>query len=217
MTIQPVAKRNTRDINRQIRHCLNNENAELSVGKIYKGFELLCLNKGQYSIINVLETLLKQTGRADVIISTWTAASAELTLAEKFLESEMINKLHFIVDRSFKTRQPKYFNLLKKKFGEIVSETNSHAKFILIKNNDWNIVVRTSMNFNENKRLETFEVSDDPMLYEYMAMIAADIMGVEFSYFNFELLGVDEKYSNFTPQKPTFSNALLEPSGISLL
>ena len=48
---------------------------------------------------------------------------------------------------------------------------------MLIKNNDWNIVIRTSMNLNENKRLENFEISDCEILYNYLNDICIDIMG----------------------------------------
>lgn len=183
-----------RDKNREIRHLMYGENAKKSIGEIYEGMEIFGLNKGQYSIINIIEEILKQTGKADVLISTWTAANSEIKKAEKFLDNGLINKLHFILDRSFKTRQKKYYDILMERFGDVVSETSSHCKFTLIKNDEWNIVIRTSMNLNENKRLENFEISDDENLYNYLAEIAADIMKVDFQYFRFDELGHDEKY-----------------------
>jgi len=107
-----VAKRSNRDKNREIRHLMGNENAFISIGKIYKNMEIYGLTKGQYSIINIVETILNQTGKADVIISTWTAANAEIKKAEYFLKNGNINRLHFIVDRSFPTRQPRYYKQL---------------------------------------------------------------------------------------------------------
>ena len=190
-----VAKRSNRDKNREIRHLMYGENAKKSVGTIYEGMELYGLSKGQFSIINIVEEVLKQTGTADVIISTWTAANAEIKKAEQFLDNKLINKLHFIVDRSFKTRQPKYYDMLVEKFGNVVSTTNSHSKFILIKNDNWNIVIRTSMNLNENKRMENFEI------YDYMVEIAKDVMEVDYSYFEFERLGKKEKYDKFKPER----------------
>jgi len=194
-----VAKRNNREINREVRHLMYGENAKKAIGTLQKGCEIYGLSKGQFSIINIIEEVLKQIGKADVIISTWTAANSEIKKAEKFLDNGLINKLHFIVDRSFETRQPKYYKMLIDKFGEIVSTTNSHAKFILIKNDEWNIVIRTSMNLNENKRMENFEISDCNVLYSYMSEIAKDVMNVEYSYFEFERLGKDEKYNHLKP------------------
>jgi len=194
-----VAKRNKREINREVRHIMYGENAKKAIGTLEKGCEIYGLSKGQFSIINIIEEILKQTGKADVLISTWTAANAEIKKAENFLENGTINKISFIVDRSFKTRQPKYYKMLIEKFGDIVYTTNSHAKFILIKNDEWNMVVRTSMNLNENKRLENFEISDCKVLYDYMSEIASDIMGVNYSYFEFEKLGKESKYDNLRP------------------
>lgn len=195
-----VCKRSNRDKNREIRHLMNNENAHKSIGDIYEGMEIYGLTKGQYSIINIIEHILKQTGKADVIISTWTAANAEIKKAEHFLNNGYINQLHFIVDRSFKTRQPKYYEMLNKKFGDVLSETNSHAKFVLIRNEKWNIAIRTSMNLNENKRLENFEISDDKNLADYLFMIAKDVMKDKaYSFENFKLLGKGEQYKKFKP------------------
>lgn len=189
----------TRQTNRLIRHGLGTESSDKLIGKLEPGIELFCLNKGQFSIINVIETILKQTGSANVIISTWTAANAEISIAEKFLENGNINKLHWIVDRSFKTRQPKYYDLLIEKFGDgVISETNSHAKFVLIYNDDWNIVVRTSMNLNENKRIEFFEFSDSKPLFDYVFEICSDVMGAgAYEYAKFEKLGSDKKYDDY--------------------
>lgn len=192
-----TAKRNNRDKNREIRHIMYGENAKKAIGKIYKGMEIYGLSKGQFSIINIIEEILKQTGSADVIISTWTAANAEIKKAEQFLNNKLINKLHFIVDRSFKTRQPKYYEMLIDKFGDIVSTTNSHAKFVLISNKDWKISIRTSMNLNENKRLENFEISDCEILFDYLKEICHDIMEVNYDYFQFKQLGTKDKYGKY--------------------
>jgi len=196
-----VAKRSNRDKNREIRHLLGNENAFISIGKIYKNMEIYGLTKGQYSIINIIETILNQTGKSDVIISTWTAANAEIKKAEYFLKNGNINRLHFIVDRSFPTRQPRYYKQLIDTFGDIVSLTNSHAKFVIIRNDEWNIVIRTSMNLNENKRLENFEISDDKQLVDYLLCICDDIIGKEYNFKEFELLGKGEKYNKYKVQK----------------
>ena len=95
----PACTLTTKEKNREIRHAMYGENAKRAIGKIYKGIDLHCLNKGQFSIINVIEEVLEQTGQADVIISTWTASGAEIKKAEQFLNNGKINRLNFIVDR----------------------------------------------------------------------------------------------------------------------
>lgn len=135
---------------------------------------------------------------ADVIISTWTAANVEIKNIEEFLTNGKINNLNFIVDRSFQTRQKKYYDMLLERFGDIVAETSTHAKFILIKNNEWNIVIRTSMNLNENKRMENFEISDCKVLYCYLETISKEILEQRIhSQGAFKKLGRDERYKRY--------------------
>lgn len=189
---------NRRRRNREIRHLMYGENALRAIGKIYPNMEIFGLTKGQFSIINIIEEVLKQTGVANVIISTWTAANAEIQKAESFLQNKLINQIHFIVDRSFKTRQPKYCKMLEAKFGDVISTTNSHAKFVLIENDKWKIVIRTSMNLNENKRIENFEISDDEKLLNYLKEISKEIMKEKFySFSSFKKLGKNDKYKPF--------------------
>ena len=155
-------KRTTRAANRKKRMLLQFESAAESIGNIEKGMELFGLTRGQYSFISIIEHLLNQTGPANVVISTWTAAGAELEAAKDFLKSKQIKSLRFLVDQSFPTRQPDYCKVLFKTFGkECIRMTRSHCKFALIMNDEWNLVIRTSMNLNENRRIENFEISED--------------------------------------------------------
>ena len=95
---------------------MQSEAAIKAIGGIWPGMELFGLTKGQFSFISVLDHLLSQTGPADVVISTWTAAGAEIETAKEFLENERIKSLRFLVDQSFPTRQPEYCKALLKTF-----------------------------------------------------------------------------------------------------
>jgi hypothetical protein len=114
------------------------------------------------------------------LISTWTAANADLEFAFNFLGDGRIKSLRFIVDYSFPTRQPAYCSALRERFGdEAIRLTNSHAKFVLVRNETWNLVIRSSMNLNENRRLESFEISDDPKMADYVEGIADELFALE--------------------------------------
>jgi len=135
--------------------------ASIAIGDIKKGEDTFILTYGQFSLIDALIVILHQTGEADVVISTWTAAHAHLDKAKELMTDANIRSLKLIVDRSFKTRQPAYFKQMIDTFGEeSIRETVTHAKFMIITNDNWNIVVRTSMNLNENPRLENIEISE---------------------------------------------------------
>lgn len=139
-----------------------------AVGEITPGCEIFGLSKGQFSLVDIITHCLATTGPADVVISTWTAANADLGFANELLTAGAIRTLRFIVDFSFPTRQPEYCAALRERFGDgALRVTKTHAKFVVIRNENWNIVIRSSMNLNENKRLESFEVSDHAGMAEF--------------------------------------------------
>jgi len=138
----------------------------------------MVMTYGQFSLIDALWVLLRMTGPADVSIATWTAAGADVTRASQFLRDGRVRRMRWLVDRSFEARQPAYCATLRSLFGDdAIRTTRSHAKFATIRNSEWNLAVRTSMNLNGNPRLETIEVSDDPSLADFLD----DVFGERFA------------------------------------
>lgn len=158
-------------VKRQIRPAsYNASNAREEVGQITASCEIYGLSNGEFSLSDIILHCLEATGPADVTISTWTAANADITHANSLLVSGAIKTLRFVVDFSFPTRQPAYCTALRQAFGDqAIRVTKTHAKFVLIRNQQWNLAIRTSMNLNANKRLENFEISDDPALCDYLS------------------------------------------------
>lgn len=147
-----------------------------AIGKLTAGCEIFILTFGQFSLIDALVTILESTGPADVNISTWTAAHAHLERAQSLLQDANIRKLRYVVDRSFLTRQPDYCQRMRELFGDDCIRTQrSHAKFMTISNEHWDIAVRTSMNLNENPRLENLEISDDRELCHFLVSVVDDV------------------------------------------
>ena len=145
-----------------------------------KDRELYVLTFGQFSLLDAVTALLDTTGPAHVTISTWTAATADLSRAEGFLRDGRIMTLRFLVDRSFLTRQPGYAAQLVAAFGEdAVRTTRTHAKFAIMRNDEWSLAIRTSMNLNENLRLENIEVGHDPDLCEFLDQVVREIWETE--------------------------------------
>lgn len=133
-----------------------------------RGTELTCYTFGQFSIVDVLVALLERTGPADVDIATWTAGAADLRRAAELMRDDRIRSCRWVVDHSFRNRQPEYLALMQDLFGaDSVRPLRTHAKFLTIRGGGWHLVVRTSMNLNENKRLENFDVIDDVDFYTW--------------------------------------------------
>lgn len=155
-------------------------NARDALADFDHGMETYCLTFGQFSLMDAVEAILEKTGPADVALSTWTAGSADLTRSEESLRNGNIRSLRFVVDCSFGQRQPGYLAQVRKLFGDdAIRSTRTHAKFVVITNSEWSVAVRTSMNLNENPRLEHIEVADDPRLAGFLLAIVDEVFAEE--------------------------------------
>lgn len=160
---------------RTVRRTINAATAADAVGQITPGCEIYGLSKGQFSLVELIDHVLDATGPADVTISTWTAAGADLAHTNDLLRSDRIRSARWLVDYSFPNRQPAYCAQLRQLFGDdAIRATANHAKFVLITNDNWNVVIRTSMNLNLNRRLENYELSDDPELAAWLRTVIND-------------------------------------------
>lgn len=120
------------------------------------------LTNGKFSLISLVSAVLEKTGPSNVIISTWSSGLYDANVMHDLLSSNQIQSFRFILDRSFKTRLPQYATRVTDLFSpENIRTTNVHSKFVLIWNENWNVCIRSSMNLNENKRTENFDIDND--------------------------------------------------------
>ena len=175
-----IYRRSPRALQREVRRTLTATNAATALGPIEHGMELYALCKGDYSLIDIIDHLLAASGPADVTVSTWTAAGADLEFAMGFVVDGRVRSARWLVDYSFPQRQPAYFALMVDRFGAgAVRATANHAKFVLIRNETWDLVLRTSMNLNENRRLESVEISDDPGMAGYLSAVVDEMFELD--------------------------------------
>lgn len=145
-----------------------------------RGMETYCLTFGQFSLMDAVEAILEKTGPADVALSTWTAGGADLSRSAEHLHNGHIRSMRFVCDCSFGQRQPGYLAKLRELFGDdAIRTTRTHAKFAVLTNDSWQVAVRTSMNLNENPRLESIEVSDDPVLAGFLLSVVDELFAEE--------------------------------------
>ena len=165
---------------RIIRRQLAARSVSEALGPILKGCEVYGLSKGQFSLIDIITYCLEATGPADVVLSTWTAANADLKFAYRLMTTGAIRSLRFLVDFSFPSRQPAYCAALRETFGDdVIRISKNHAKFCTITNDTWHLVIRTSMNLNENRRLESFEISDDANMAAFLEEVVRDLFNTQ--------------------------------------
>ena len=202
--------------NREIRVAKKSA-AKEAIGVIDHNSDTYILTFGQFSLIDALCVILDQTGPADVTISTWTAAGAHLERASDLIESADIKSLRLVIDRSFESRQSGYCAHMRRLFGQdCIRAIRSHSKFMLIRSKTHDVVVRTSMNLNENPRLENIEISEDLVLADFFQNVTDEIFAEVPDSKNQsvlpELPGVDETHKfKLVRAKPIARRSVNEP------
>ena len=154
---------------RAIQRVATDEAAD-ALGKIERGIELFALTNGQFSLVDILQHCLNATGPAELDVATWTASDGDLKRAHAFLLDRRVTRFRLLVDPSFKSRKPEFCAELVRTFGnDAIRTTPLHGKFAVIRNAKWSLAIRTSMNLNVNRRIESVEISDDSALADFLA------------------------------------------------
>lgn len=153
--------------NRKLKIATEKQSCKEIIGKIKKDESIYAFTGGQFGISSILQTILDVTDVASVKIITWSVGDVDLHCLYDFLKEKRISDIKFLIDYSFPTRLPRYFEKMIKLFPKVVKGTNSHAKLMIINNKNWNIVVRTSMNLNKNTRFENFEIIEGKQFTDF--------------------------------------------------
>ena len=137
-------------------------NARDTIAGFGHGMDVVGLTFGQFSLLDLIDAALEITGPADVTVSTWSAGFYDVEAAERFRDSGRMRSIRFILDSSAKRGQASVGDIADLFGQESIRATRTHAKFALIVNAQWSVLITTSMNLNLNPRCEQFEMTDDP-------------------------------------------------------
>lgn len=162
------------------------QSVKKAIGDLSHGCEIFGFNKGQFFLIDIVAYILKQIGPFDVDILTWAIGNETIDKIIHLKQLGRIKNLRLIIDYSFRSLHPEYCQKLRKAFGDqAIRVTKNHSKITLLRNDKWNISIRSSMNLNVNRRLEYFEISDD-----------VELMGFFFDFFDewFETKSTGESF-----------------------
>ena len=150
--------------------------AEETIGVIEPGYRLVGLSKGQFSLVDLILAVNKQIGACHAMFSTWTTGLVDAERMLHNIQTGNFLSMQLLTDHSFPSRQPKYCKRFIEIFGkDSIVCTKTHAKFSLLRNDKYNIVIRGSMNLNRNPRCEQFDIDDDPAIYKLFADYVAEI------------------------------------------
>ena len=160
-------------MNIDMKICENTSSARLALRGIDSNIALHGISDGSWSLVDAIREMCHICGPSDVVLSTWTAANANLLDAERMIKSRIIRNFRLCVDRSFQSRQPKYCAAARSIFGdECIRIWSSHAKFCIVMGDNLRILYLTSANLNRNKRLESFTaIANDELVDQYLTMV----------------------------------------------
>jgi hypothetical protein len=161
---------------RDARRTISARFAADAIGRLKPGCEVFGLTMSKFSLVDLLEHVLSQTGPAEVDLVTWSTANANIGYAYRMLADGRITRFRFVTDYSFPTRHPGYCAALRERFGDdSIRLTKNHAKFVLVRNDRFDLAVRTSMNFNVNPTTEWWEISDSPAISSLLRAYVDDL------------------------------------------
>lgn len=179
-------------------------NIDAITGLLYPKCQVYGFTDGKFSLIDVIYAVLKKIGKADIVICTWSAGIKDSHNIKWMLETNMINTIKIITDMSFPSRKKNYSVAIDELFGtENIRMARVHAKFVLLKNESWNIVINTSMNLNANKTVENFQIIDDVVLYDFMDQYCN-------VHFENQLPGFVVPFAQIQKSYKTFVNSTME-------
>lgn len=153
-----------------------NAAAATIIGQLEPETEIYGITKGDISLIDIIAHVMNDTNSRDVLLATWTAAAGSLQTFSDMLSAKAIRSIRMIVDPSFITRKPADCDLVFRLFGpDAIRCAPSHAKYAVLTGGRLPATIRTSMNLNPNRRIETFEISIDPAMADYHLSLADSV------------------------------------------
>ena len=136
--------------------------AAKSIEGFGKNTDISGLTYGQFSLIDLIQATLDITGPADVTIATWSSGFYDLEAAKNFADDGRIRSIRFVMDSGRQKKGQAGVTDIAELFGEeSIITVRTHAKFVIIENEDWDVLITSSMNLNKNIRTEQFDMTDD--------------------------------------------------------
>ena len=144
-------------------------NAAEAIGSFCKGGRIVGLTRSQFSMIDLIDSVLVHTGPARVRLTTWAIGPEEIERLADAL-SGRVTSAQLLLDRSWASRKPEYTRRLIDVLGaDAIRVMRVHAKVCLVDNDQWSVTLRGSLNVNLNRSWEQFDIDDDPDILGFFA------------------------------------------------
>ena len=156
--------------------------------KIPKGFTTLpYFSNGDFSMHQLIEHLLEQTGPAKVVLSSFSITEVAIRTFQRLMENGTIQSMACLFD--FTVRRHKLGLLFfARNVISTIAIAKCHAKVVLIYNGKYYITVVSSANLNINDKLEAGVISTDTNIFDlcFEQLFASIDNGMKISKDEFE-------------------------------
>jgi len=128
---------------------------------------LVGVTLGRWSISEAVEIILETVGSADVSVCTWAVGSNDVRIAREWIDAGTVTDFRLMADGCVLSNMADRVPVLRESLGaERVRFIRNHSKFAVIRGGKFDAVFRGSLNWNENIRNESFDLSFDPETVE---------------------------------------------------
>lgn len=149
------------------------------VDKVFQYNQVHWYSYGDWSMHQLLIALLKITGPADVMISSYAFSETPTRAIAKAKIDGLIKRLDCVIDSRVETRTAGSLQLLRG-ICDGLALISTHAKATLITSDSMQVTVIGSANYTENKRYEAGVISASPAVYNFhYEWIKAALHGAE--------------------------------------
>lgn len=115
-------------------------------------------------LYDIIEKILKETGPAEIYISTFSTSEEFLRRIYKLRSAKLITKAVMLTDLKASKKTVNLYRFISMVFDQVYLGEN-HSKVILIHNEKWAVSVCTSQNQTRGNRVESGMISTDKSIY----------------------------------------------------
>ncbi len=120
---------------------------------------------GTIQLYHIVEDLLRQSGKADLFISSFTVAEEFVRKLNKLKDQDLVQHMQLLID-SRSAKKTLHLSWFLFSVADEVYIGNNHSKVILIENDKWKISVVTSQNQTRGNRIEVGLICTQPHIFD---------------------------------------------------
>ncbi|MFZ4412676.1 MAG: hypothetical protein ACOYOV_06300 [Bacteroidales bacterium] len=136
-----------------------------AIGNIQPGQNIHYYSYGNFNLIRLILYILKQTGPANVFLSSYSFSSKSITQIINLLAKKQLLSFKVLLDNRVKSISPKPFQIIATSLDYRC--TSIHAKTALVWNDTWNLTIVTSQNATDNPKIERGIIFTDKEVFNF--------------------------------------------------